>query len=137
MAGGKMKISITVSQDTLDWVDDLVESGNFRNRSHGFEQAVRIAREAHRQAWERLLDAAKKGIKIPDDFEAGVSDTIFIDEGLQKAIKEYMDLGTAKSKNMEEFMNRFLKILLTRGREEKLKMLEEEAKAKLEEKAEN
>lgn len=37
----KEKISITVDKEILDLVDELLQSGKFRNRSHAIEYGVK------------------------------------------------------------------------------------------------
>ena len=41
----KSKIAVTVESDVVQWVDSEVESGRFRNRSHGFEYCARFVRK--------------------------------------------------------------------------------------------
>jgi metal-responsive CopG/Arc/MetJ family transcriptional regulator len=36
----KVKLSITVDEDLLNWIDVQIKKKNFANRSHGFEYAI-------------------------------------------------------------------------------------------------
>ena len=36
------KITMSVEVDMIKWIDTQIKAGRFRNRSHGFEQCVRI-----------------------------------------------------------------------------------------------
>ncbi len=37
----KLKISISVEEETLDKIDEKVKHGTFRNRSHAFEYSLK------------------------------------------------------------------------------------------------
>ncbi len=41
----KHKTAISVDADILKWIDKEVKTGRFRNKSHGFEQCVRVIRD--------------------------------------------------------------------------------------------
>ena len=41
----KHKTAISVDVDILKWVDKEVQTGRFRNKSHAFEQCVRVIRD--------------------------------------------------------------------------------------------
>ena len=36
----KMKLSVTVDEDLIKWLDSQIKKKRFANRSHGFEYAV-------------------------------------------------------------------------------------------------
>jgi len=36
----KLKISISVNEQTLERIDEIIEKGQFRNRSHAFEYSL-------------------------------------------------------------------------------------------------
>ena len=42
-----MKRKITISSDDaiIKWIDKQIKNGRFRNRSHGFEQCVRLIKD--------------------------------------------------------------------------------------------
>ena len=41
----KIKISITVDNDLIKWIDSQIEKKKFANRSHGFEYAISELKE--------------------------------------------------------------------------------------------
>lgn len=44
-----MKVTVTIDQELVEWIDQEVEKRRFRNRSHGFEVSV-----------ARLVESEKK-----------------------------------------------------------------------------
>jgi Arc/MetJ-type ribon-helix-helix transcriptional regulator len=40
------KLSVTVPQELIDWLDEMVEERTFANRSHGTELCIRAMRDA-------------------------------------------------------------------------------------------
>jgi Arc/MetJ-type ribon-helix-helix transcriptional regulator len=40
------KLSVTVPQELIDWLDEMVQKRTFANRSHGTELCIRAMREA-------------------------------------------------------------------------------------------
>jgi len=44
----KNKISISIEQETIEKIKELVETGDFRNKSHLIEQAVNKLLEAEK-----------------------------------------------------------------------------------------
>lgn len=41
----KIKVSVTVDQKLVEWIDELVEKGLFRNRSHIIEEALKFMKK--------------------------------------------------------------------------------------------
>ena len=41
----KSKVSITVNQEFVKWMDELVKKGLFRNRSHAIEEVLRFVKK--------------------------------------------------------------------------------------------
>ena len=41
----KHKISLTVDTEMIKYIDSLVKTARFRNRSHGFEYCVKIVKD--------------------------------------------------------------------------------------------
>jgi Arc/MetJ-type ribon-helix-helix transcriptional regulator len=40
------KLSVTIPQELIDWLDEMVQKRIFANRSHGTELCIRAMREA-------------------------------------------------------------------------------------------
>ncbi|MEM2971381.1 MAG: ribbon-helix-helix domain-containing protein [Candidatus Bathyarchaeia archaeon] len=41
----KSKVSITINEEFVKWIDSLIEKGLFRNRSHAIEEFLRFAKK--------------------------------------------------------------------------------------------
>lgn len=41
----KLKITMSLEVEIIQWVEEQVKSGRFRNRSHGFEHCARLTRD--------------------------------------------------------------------------------------------
>lgn len=41
----KIKVSVTVDQKLVEWIDELLEKGLFRNRSHIIEEALKFMKK--------------------------------------------------------------------------------------------
>ena len=46
MVRQREKLTVTVPQDLIDWLDEMVRERTFANRSHGTELCIRAMREA-------------------------------------------------------------------------------------------
>lgn len=42
----KQKISVTIEKTAVQWVDDEVKTGRYRNRSHAVDEAIKKLKEA-------------------------------------------------------------------------------------------
>ena len=49
---GKIKVSVTIEEDFIKWVDEEIKKLRFRNRSHALEYAL-----------AKLIEAEKKKMK--------------------------------------------------------------------------
>lgn len=47
--GRKIKTSITIDEDLLSWIDKLIESKRFANRTHAIEYALQRLREREKE----------------------------------------------------------------------------------------
>jgi Arc/MetJ-type ribon-helix-helix transcriptional regulator len=47
--GRKIKTSITLDEDLLSWVDKLIESKRFANRTHAIEYALQRLKERQKE----------------------------------------------------------------------------------------
>jgi len=41
----KSKVSVTINEEFVKWIDSLIEKGLFRNRSHAIEEVLRFAKK--------------------------------------------------------------------------------------------
>jgi len=49
MANKAIPIGVSLSQETINWIDNQVKiNSKFRNRSHLFEEAIKLLREAEK-----------------------------------------------------------------------------------------
>jgi len=42
---GKIKISITIDEDLIKWIDSQIKKKKFANRSHSLEYAITLLKE--------------------------------------------------------------------------------------------
>ena len=58
---GKVKISTTIDEGLVQWIDSLVIRGLFRNRSHIIEEALKYVKKV---GVERIIIEKIESIKI-------------------------------------------------------------------------
>lgn len=44
---GKVKLSITIDEELIKWLDSQIKKKKFANRSHGFEYALNKTKEGY------------------------------------------------------------------------------------------
>jgi len=58
----KIKVSVTLDQKLVEWIDKLVEKGLFRNRSHIIEEALKfMKKEGVKKILLEKLEGSEKG----------------------------------------------------------------------------
>ncbi|MGD0057681.1 MAG: hypothetical protein ABSB83_07575 [Methanomassiliicoccales archaeon] len=45
VAQGKEKISVSLSKDSMEWLNEMVDVGIFAGKSHGIDRCIQIVRE--------------------------------------------------------------------------------------------
>ena len=58
----KTKVSVTIDQKLVEWIDKLIEKGLFRNRSHIIEEALKfMKKEGVKKILLEKLEGSEKG----------------------------------------------------------------------------
>jgi len=60
----KTKVSVTMDQKLVEWMDRLIEKGLFRNRSHVIEEALKfMKKEGVKKILLEKLEGSEKGTR--------------------------------------------------------------------------
>jgi len=60
----KTKVSVTMDQKLVEWMDQLIEKGLFRNRSHVIEEALKfMKKEGVKKILLEKLEGSEKGTR--------------------------------------------------------------------------